>query len=251
MNLLNKTFPAEVKIPGQNYACARFSNINPHTRLDGADRDVLRPKFVQELGVLNEVIATSFDLSECCQYVLENTEKGKGIRQVMTSTVPKPVELSAPSLLYHAPLTPVPKSRSLIKAESTNSIDVDDADDFESDEKFIMCVVPLFQWMSMAPDTFDSMRIENLIFHKESKSNVDYSGDLDIEDDGSGEQSPSSVMDRLKYSLREVGLLTTPDEEEANGEIFIIERHAIERNAEEMKATPGLKVTLYCRLLTC
>jgi hypothetical protein len=299
VNLLNKVFPAEGKSSGQLYSCVKFNKVSTSGAVDDPFRGLLKPKYIQELGIMKEVLASTFSLADCCSYLLLNSAEGRELRlrqqrahfgdeiagvagagtgagspdnhsTSRTEASPHPSSHYQGSSLSSG-MSPLSHQKSGLgssfgrldtggTAGRDMHEDADEIDEYDEDTKQqVTCVVPLYQWISMAPESFESMRLSSLLFAEEKDDIilVDSASTDEVFDPNAADTNDAAVvrtmamagsgaprtMTELKYSLREAGLLPPTDDDGVVTDTDIIERTAIKRHQEALRAGAGMKLT--------
>jgi hypothetical protein len=290
--------------------------------VDDPFRDMLKPKYIQELGILKEVLAASFTLAECCKHLLNSTAEGRELRlkqqklrgdlddfrgdlrnnstESLTGRS-SPLHTGRPGLQqqgndHSSTSTGSPRGHQgggggggggggnnkpglFARQDTTGTGGYLHEDDYDFDDEdvtnaHVMCVVPLYQWVSMAPESFEAMRLNSLLFEEQQSDDVLIDGSLAQSsvatdgntastdnvgmgggDDDGGDVAanirarqmaamggPRTLAD-LKYSLREAGLIPPTEEEGDAADTDIIERSAIKRYQAALKSTPAVKAT--------
>lgn len=282
VNLLNKVFPAEGKPLGQRFSCVRFSKVDS-CAVDDPFQALLKPKYIQELGILKEVLASTFTLADCCRYLLLNTSEGRDLRLsqqqaqlgadavgigTTTSSMGSPSNHTTSrteSILTGLSSSPAHQKPSHIHRLDTNGTGAgkdlhEDNEDFDEGgdndaPQYVTCVVPLFQWISMAPESFESLRLQSLLFVKDTEevilSQQDDSAEevfdpnaanLGINIAGQAGKGAPRTLTELKHSLREAGLLPPTDDDGVVADNDIVERTAIQRTKQALRSGPGIKL---------
>lgn len=178
-----------MKPTGQRFACVRFSKLTSIVK-EKLETILTHPKYLQELAILEEVVAASFTLTECLRHLLNETIEGRRLRSSRIPNLRQSTnQTTNVAALAAAAATVTPRHRrSSFQDEHPHHTASNHAHDHHhphhpithstseeakagtvlpplSENSRHYHIVPLFEWIAVNDNTIQEMSLSNIIFN--------------------------------------------------------------------------------------